>query len=242
MPLGPILSAAAPHLISAGVSHFAGRAASKGARRRAAQSNRAIEEEISGLRDISDDFLGMFRDQWDFYKDNFQDVDLAMLEDVMQQREKGPDLGIASADVASAFRKAGDAEGRRQRRFGIDPTSGAAVASRGDLARDQALAEVGARNLERRRHEDENFQRMGQVSALGARHAGRAMQLAGAGANLRSNIINALTGQREQHLTDAQAAASTVGRVTGAIPWGDILDSGSPESTPPPEEAIPTGD
>lgn len=232
MPIGPVLLGVAKAAAPAVIGTVAGGLMARGPSGRAGRATRAINEEISGQRELSQDFLSKYQQQWDFYRDNFQDVDLALIEDVMGARERGPDIGRVSADVASAFERAEEAEGRRQRRFGIDPTSGAAITASGDLRRDAALAEVAGRNIERRQTEEENISRLGGLSALGLQHMGAAQQTGAIGANLRQNVLRALTGEREQHLADAQSAASTVGRIAGALPWGNIFGgSTTPEST-----------
>lgn len=69
-------------------------------------------------------------------------------------------METASADVASAFKSANEANRRNLSRMGITPNA----SSFNDSALEMATANVGARSAARRNTEDENYRRLGAVA------------------------------------------------------------------------------
>ena len=138
-------------------------------------SSRRSRRETRRMRRLMQRQLDFAQEQWQHYRDTYGDVEQQMVADAMHG-VRGDFAGVTSrarADVEDAFRGERDSQQREMMSLGIDPSSGryqSADRRAGlEMATTSAMAQNQAREQERRRAEDQTWQRRSQMGTHGAR-------------------------------------------------------------------------
>ena len=228
----------------AAVSTIGGSLLSKGASGKAAKMDKKAVQMADDMNARSKDFMQQSMDQWQFYKDYGQPLDIMAINETMQRVQQGPEAAVAraSADVNTAYDRAGAIRDRQMQRYG-DPTSGGAIAelnSRSEL--DRASSEVGARNLSRRQEQEDIWRQLMQTGQIGQNALNQSARMASVETDMRNNALQGYTGGAQRAASDAAGIGSMVGDLASKIPWQGIIDkftqpsgapSGVPDGNPP---------
>lgn len=213
-------------IIGAGIGAAGSLLASKSARGKAAKLDKRAIKMAESLNARADDFMSQSRDQWNFYKEYGQPLDIMAINETMQRVKQGPEAAVAraSADVNTAYDRAEAIRTRSQQRYG-DPTSGGAITELQDRSElDRARSEVGARNLSRRQEQDDIWRQLMQTREIGQQAIGNATRAGIVETNMRTGAIDAFTGGAQRAASDAAGIGSFVGDLASKVPWQDVID------------------
>lgn len=213
-------------IISAGISAAGSLMASKSSRKKASKLDKKAVEMADGMNARAKDFMQQSTDQWNFYKSYGQPLDIMAINETMQRVQRGPDAAVAraSADVNTAYDRAGAIQTRAMQRYG-DPTSGGAITALQDRSElDRARSEVGMRNLSRRQEEDDIWRQLMQTSQIGQQAVGNTARMAAIETDMRGQALSGYTGGAQRAASDAAGIGSFVGDLASKVPWQGIID------------------
>ena len=227
----------------AAVSVVGGTLMSKGARGRASSLDKKAVEMADNMNARAKDFQQQALDQWNFYKSYGQPLDIMAINETMQRVQQGPEAAVAraSADVNTAYDRAGAIQTRQMQRYG-DPTSGGAMAdlnARTEL--DRARAEVGARNLSRRQEQDDIWRQLMQTSQIGQNALGHNARMGAIETDMRGGALAGYTGGAQRAAGDAAGIGGMVGDLASKIPWQGIIDKLFSPSGAPSGQGVQAG-
>lgn len=187
-----------------------------------------VEGQAGKLNASADQFMSMMQDRWNFYKEHGEGVDIAFIDDAMRQYREGTGAAErrAVAETGTAYDRAGAIDRRNMARYGVDPTSGEAMALGRQTAVDRAESEAFSRDKARRDQQDLNLRTLGMASDIGQgaiRDAGNFGTMA---ANQRSSAANLYTQLGQQATQSASGISRVVNDVAGRMPWDSLLNNG----------------
>lgn len=229
----------------------------------AISANKQASKANKNQKNAADQQAQAAQDQLDFSKEQYADwkeMFGPMMGDLrdMAYEEDTPDFGAIHADVRNAVDSNRGINKRDMERVGVKPGEGAMLAAENSYGLGAATMEVGMRNTERARLEDDKFQKIASVYGLGNGQMTGAlsgMQAGSAGLqNAYGNQANMFGQQAREYSAAAQAGAQGVGyglsqmanqwgaRNTGGgggqVPnspsWGVSSGSQAPWQTPTP--------
>lgn len=206
---------------------------SRGSRRKASSLDKRAVQMASDMNARAKDFQQQALDQWNFYKSYGQPLDIMAINETMRRVQEGPDAAVAraSADVNTAYDRAGAITERRMSRYG-DPTSGGALAElQGRSELDRARSEVGARNISRRQEQDDIWRQLMQTGQIGQNALGHNARMGAIETDMRAGAMQGFTGGAQRAASDAAGIGSFVGDVASKLPWDQIIDKISAPSS-----------
>ena len=214
------------NVAGAAVGVVGGMVASKGSRKKASKLDKKAVQMADDMNARAKDFMQQSMDQWNFYKSYGQPLDIMAINETMRRVQQGPEAAVAraSADVNTAYDRAGAIQTRSMQRYG-DPTSGGAITELQDRSElDRARSEVGARNLSRRQEQDDIWRQLMQTSEIGQRAVGNTARMAAIETDMRGQALSGYTGGAQRAASDAAGIGSFVGDLASKVPWQGIID------------------
>lgn len=172
--------------------------------------------------DVAGQQMGRADDMWARY----QEVFVPLQDQAIAEVAGGPDTegarAMASADVAQAFDTQRGATRRQQQRYGVDPSSGRAMALEDDMARQQAIAEVSARNKAARDEEDRHWSKLLTATQMGAPLPSQANSMTGQAVGFQQ--AGEGTVGRRMAVTDRQLGAIGSAMSADQAAYGAVQD------------------
>ena len=108
------------------------------------------------------------------YDDRYWNTQVPLEDSMIEEANKfdsgewaATQKGLARSDIGQAYGSAEDTAYRNLSRYGVNPSDGAAIGMRGQMARDKALAEVNANSKINLAADQLGWARKGEVAALG---------------------------------------------------------------------------
>jgi len=185
-------------------------------RKRERQANAAATSAAQSQQQIAEE-------RYQHWKDNFQQLEVDLAKEV----QGGPDYAsreaTAVADYSQSANLARQSEQRRQRSYGIDPSSGRALQRMRQSAIQESAGRAGIINRTRVDERDRHFAKKQSVANMGRDIPGQAVNAYG----------QAGQAQRAMSAIYQQRAANTqqmVGNISGMMDWSKMLSGGSLKS------------
>lgn len=210
----PVAAAVAGPVVAAGVGHVL----SRGDRRAARRANNAATASANQQMDIA-------KQRFQFWKDNYRGIEEKLAADVSGTPDYASREATAVADYSQAAKLARESEARRQRSYGVDPSSGRSL----ERSRKNAIGEAAGRaDIINRTRIDERD-----------RFFDKQMRVANLGRGIPSESVNALASggalSRQMGGVYQNRAAGTqalVGNILGGVDWGKAFGGGGGSGTP----------
>ncbi len=225
----------------AGGSLLGGLASSKSAKKASKEANA-----------IARDTLNFAKQRYTDFKTNYGDLEKMVIDGAKKGvvADLSGVVSRATADVATQFTNAEEAQRREQQRLGINPNSGRADSMGRQTALSKALATAGNitinREAERRNAEQETWNRRTAVNQLGVNQMNMA---ANEVTNANNTLMNNYNNTAAQKAAQAGALFGMAGTVAGmalsnpsTTPSQNIQTSGIPTRNVQPyiQQPVPT--
>lgn len=171
---------------------------------------------------IAEEQLAMAREQWDYYKSNYQPLEQGVIADA--QTAGSPELqeaaaGRAVADVRQQYGISRDMANRGLQRYGLDPSDPTYQSMLLDSNLNEAATSAGSANLAR-----ENERNLGYTKKIQALSLGKGLPTE-ASANMRGasaglgNVAAGYGGIYKQDMNNIYNTSSALAQ----MPWGKIF-------------------
>lgn len=196
-----------PMAVIAGASVVGGLASSKSAKKASKEANA-----------IARDTLNFAKQRYTDFKTNYGDLEQMVIDGAKKGvvADLSGVVSRATADVATQFTNAEEAQRREQQRLGINPNSGRADSMRRQTALSKALATAGNitinREAERRDAEEKTWNRRTAVNQLGINQMNMA---ANEVTNANNTLMNNYNNTAAQKTQQAGALFGMAGTVAG---------------------------
>ncbi len=154
----------------------------------------------------------MAQDQYDRYKTLYGPAEEQLVElSQPYQLAVNKAQGMAGREVVQAYEKVKQARAQQMGRFGIDPSSAKYQHQMGNLQRDRAAAQAGARIAAGEREQDEQFAKLQNTVSIGRGIPTQATGMYGNAANAYGSAGNAHAGLASSWGRDASNSFAAVG-------------------------------
>lgn len=188
----------------------------KGGKSADAASNAADAQTMIAAQQVA-----MAQDQYDRYKTLYGPAEEQLIEASQpSQVEVNQAQGMAGREVAKAYQKVMQSRAQQMGRFGIDPGSAKYQHQMGNMQRDQAAAQAGARIAAGEREKDKQFAKLKDAVSVGRGIPANASGMYARASSAQSSAANAHYGMAGKWSDDAASGLSAVGKAMAGGGFG----------------------